>query len=153
MFNHAADPAKSEAPILSKLDRDSGADKNCVSLTRMRAIRCHQLIGPTGLRVDELPDPAPGLGEVAIDVRAAALNFPDVLRSYGKYQFKPPPPFIPGGEAAGVVYAVGSDVTSVAPGDRVAATTVYGAFAERILVQASATIPLPDAVSFEVGAA
>ena len=64
-----------------------------------------------------------------IDVRAAGVNFPDVLLSYGKYQFKPPPPFVPGGEAAGIVARVGPGVTSVAPGDRVAATMIYGAFA------------------------
>ena len=84
----------------------------------MRAVRCHDLIGPSGLRVDDLPEPLPGLGEVQIDVRAAGVNFPDVLLSYGKYQIKPPAPFTPGGEAAGVVRAVGAGVTSVAPGDR-----------------------------------
>jgi len=64
-----------------------------------------------------------------IDVKAAGLNFPDVLLSYGKYQFKPEPPFILGGEAAGVVAAVGAGVTAVAPGDRVATWMVHGAFA------------------------
>jgi NADPH2:quinone reductase len=119
----------------------------------MRAVRCHDLTGPAGLRVDDLPEPAPGPGEVLIDVRAAGVNFPDVLLSYGKYQFKPPPPFVPGGEAAGVVQAVGAGVTSVAPGDRVAATVIHGAFAERIVVPEGAAVKLPDAVSFEIGAA
>ncbi len=119
----------------------------------MRAIRCHELVGPQGLRVDEVPEPAPGPGEVLIDVRAAGVNFPDVLLTYGKYQFKPMVPFVPGGEAAGIVRAVGSGVTSVAPGDRVAATLIYGAFAERIVVPEAAAVKLPDAVSFEVGAA
>jgi NADPH:quinone reductase len=119
----------------------------------MRAVRCHELIGPSGLRVDDLPEPEPGPGDVLLEVRAAGVNFPDVLLSYGKYQFKPPPPFVPGGEAAGVVKAVGEGVTTVAPGDRVAATVIHGAFAERIVVPALATIKLPDAVSFEVGAA
>src|SRR5687768_8606271 len=95
----------------------------------MRAVRCHELVGPSGLRVDELPEPSPGAGEVLIDVKAAALNFPDVLLSYGKYQFKPEPPFIPGGEASGIVKAIGDGVTQVAVGDRVAATMVHGAFA------------------------
>ena len=85
----------------------------------MRAIRCHELIGPAGLRVDEVPEPTPDASEVLIDVRAAGVNFPDVLMSYGKYQFRPAPPFVPGGEAAGVVKAVGSAVTSLKPGDRV----------------------------------
>ncbi len=119
----------------------------------MRAIRCHELIGPPGLRVDELPEPEPGPGEVSIDVRAAAVNFPDVLLSYGKYQFRPKPPFVPGGEAAGVVTAVGADVTRVAVGDRVAVTVIHGAFAERIVVPEAAVIEVPDAVGFEVAAA
>src|SRR5262249_13046489 len=119
----------------------------------MRAVRCHDLVGPSGLRVDDLPEPEPGPGEVLLEVRAAGVNFPDVLLSYGKYQFKPPPPFVPGGEAAGVVKAVGAGVTAVAPGDRVAATVIHGAFAERIVVPERATLKLPDAVSFEVGAA
>lgn len=119
----------------------------------MRAVRCHDLVGPSGLRVDVLPEPEPGPGEVLVDVRAAAVNFPDVLLTYGKYQFKPPPPFIPGAEAAGVVTAVGPGVTTARPGDRVAATLVHGGYAERIVVPAHAAVPLPDAVGFEVGAA
>ncbi|MBL9101910.1 MAG: NADPH:quinone oxidoreductase family protein [Myxococcales bacterium] len=119
----------------------------------MRAVRCHELIGPAGLRVDEVPEPAPGPGEVLVDVRAAAVNFPDVLLTYGKYQFKPPAPFTPGGEASGVVAAVGPGVTSVAPGARVAATMVHGAFAERVVVPELAVNELPEGVSFEVGAA
>jgi NADPH2:quinone reductase len=119
----------------------------------MRAVRVHELTGPGALRVDEVPDPQPGPGEVLLEVRAAGVNFPDVLLSYGKYQFKPAPPFIPGGEAAGVVRAVGAGVASVAPGDRVATTLIHGAFAERIVVPEALVVKLPDAVSFEVGAA
>src|SRR5690349_7697125 len=116
----------------------------------MRAVRSHDLSGPGTLRVDELPDPKPGSGEVLIDVRAAGLNFPDVLLSYGKYQFKPEPPFILGGEAAGVVSAVGAGVTSVAVGDRVGTWMISGAFAEKIVVPELSTVKLPDAVSFEI---
>lgn len=119
----------------------------------MRAVRLHETSGPSGVRVDELGDPEVSAGEVLIDVAAAGLNFPDVLLSYGKYQFKPTPPFILGGEAAGVVRAVGPGVTSVAPGDRVATTMIHGAFAERIVVPELATVKLPDSVSFETGAA
>lgn len=119
----------------------------------MRAVRCHDLSGPSGLRVDDLPDPTPGAGEVLVDVRAAGVNFPDVLLSYGKYQFRPPPPFVPGGEAAGVVRAVGPGVTRFAVGDRVATTLLHGAFAERIVAPEVATFRLPDAVAFETGAA
>jgi NADPH2:quinone reductase len=119
----------------------------------MRAVRVHELTGPGALRLDEVPDPQPGPGEVLLEVRAAGVNFPDVLLSYGKYQFKPAPPFIPGGEAAGVVRAVGAGVASVAPGHRVATTLIHGAFAERIVVPEALVVKLPDAVSFEVGAA
>lgn len=119
----------------------------------MRAVRCHELIGPAGLRVDDLPDPEPGPGEVVIDVKAAGVNFPDLLITQGKYQFKPPPPFVPGGEVAGVVSAAGAGVTGLSKGDRVAATMLFGAFAERVAVPAAAAARLPDGVSFEVGAA
>lgn len=119
----------------------------------MRAVRVHELVGPSSLRIDELPEPVPGPGEVLVDVRAAGVNFPDLLLSYGKYQFRPPPPFSPGGEAAGVVKAVGAGVTTVAPGDRVATTIVHGAFAERLVVPEAALIKVPDAVGFEVAAA
>src|SRR5689334_2863635 len=119
----------------------------------MRAVRCHELIGPKGLRVDEIAAPTPGPGEVLIDVRAAGINFPEVLLSHGKYQFKPEPPFIPGGEAAGVVRGLGEGVSSLAVGDRVAATMIHGAFAEQIVVPELAAVKLPDRVGFEVGAA
>lgn len=119
----------------------------------MRAIRCHDLIGPAGLRIDELPEPEPGPGEVLVDVKAAAANFPDVLLTYGKYQFKPPLPFSPGAEAAGLVTAVGPGVGSVAVGDRVAVTAIHGTFAERIVVPEASVVLLPAAVGFDVGAA
>jgi NADPH2:quinone reductase len=119
----------------------------------MRAVRCHELTGPAGLRVDELPDPVPDAGQVVVDVRAAGVNFPDVLITSGNYQFKPPPPFVPGGEAAGIVHAIGDGVTSVAVGDRVVATMLFGAFAERVACAESAVTRLPDAIPFEVGAA
>jgi len=119
----------------------------------MRAVRCHDLSGPRGLRVDDIPAPEPSAGEIAIEVKAAGVNFPDVLITQGKYQFKPDPPFVPGGEVAGVVRAVGAGVTDLAVGDRVAATMLYGAFAEEVVVPALAASRLPAGVSFEVGAA
>jgi NADPH:quinone reductase len=119
----------------------------------MRAVRVHELNGPASLRIDEVPEPTPAAGQVLIDVRAAGVNFPDVLLSRGLYQFKPSPPFSPGVEAAGTVLAVGDGVTRVAPGDRVMGTLLYGTFAERICVPEPAVVKLPDAVSFEVGAA
>lgn len=118
----------------------------------MRAVRCHELIGPEGLRVDDLPGVEPGAGEIVVDVRAAGVNFPDVLITQGKYQFKPEPPFVPGGEVAGLVRAVGEGVTSFAVGDRVAATMLHGAFAEQVAVPEAAAVKLPEGVSFEIGA-
>jgi NADPH2:quinone reductase len=119
----------------------------------MRAVRCHELIGPAGLRVDEVPDPTPGPGEVVIDVHAAGVNFPDVLVTYGRYQFKADPPFVPGGEVAGVVSAIGNGVTGLVKGDRVAATMLSGAFAERVAVTSAMVSKLPASVPFETGAA
>ena len=119
----------------------------------MRAVRLHELTGPSALRVDEVPEPTLSAGHVVIDVRACGVNFPDVLLSRGLYQFKPALPFSPGGEASGVVLSIGAGVTSVAVGDRVAVTTLHGAFAERICVPEIAVVKLPDAIGFEVGAA
>ncbi len=119
----------------------------------MRAVRCHELVGPQGLVVDTIDPPVPSAGEVLVEVHAAGVNFPDVLLSHGKYQFKPPPPFIPGGEAAGIVRAVGAGVTSVAVGDRVAATMIHGAFAEQVVAPELATVKVPEGVGFEVAAA
>ena len=123
-----------------------------MTATRIRAVRCHELSGPSSLRVDEIDAPNVGSGDVAIDVRAAGVNFPDVLLSYGKYQFKPQPPFIPGGEVSGVVRAVGAGV-SLKVGERVACTMINGAFAEQVVVPELSVVKLPDNVSFEVGAA
>jgi NADPH2:quinone reductase len=119
----------------------------------MRAVRVHELIGPSGLRIDELPDPSVGPGQVLIDVRASGVNFPDVLLSRGMYQFKPTLPFSPGAECAGVVREVGTGVTRVAPGDRVALTQVNGTFVDKLVCAEASVVKLPDAVSFEVGAA
>ena len=106
----------------------------------MRAVRIHELTGPTGLRVDDVPPPSIADRHVVIDVKAAGVNFPDVLLTRGRYQFKPTPPFSPGGEVAGVVSAIGNGVTSVAVGDRVAATMLYGAFAEHVCVPEQAAV-------------
>lgn len=125
----------------------------CTVAATMRAVRCHDHSGPSGLRVDEVPSPELSSGEVKVAVKAAGVNFPDVLLSRGKYQFKPDLPFAPGGEVAGVVTAVGDGVTDLSVGDRVAATMLHGAFAEEVVVPALAAVRLPEGVSFEVGAA
>ena len=103
--------------------------------------------------IRELPDPAPGPGEVIIDARAMGLNFPDVLMVEGKYQHKPARPFIPGFDAAGVVSAIGEGVTRVAVGERVLTSLGHGAFATRVTALAHAVWRMPNAMSFEDGAA
>lgn len=119
----------------------------------MRAVICPELGGPEVLRLAEMPVPEPGPGEVRIRVEAATVNFPDVLIIQGLYQFKPEPPFIPGGEGAGVVDAVGEGVTEFSVGDRVAGLTRWGGFAEYVVVSAASTFKLPDAMDFATGAA
>src|SRR5438270_13011305 len=89
----------------------------------MKAVLCKQYGPPESLVIEELPSPAPGPGEVVVAVKAASVNFPDVLIIQDKYQFKPPLPFSPGSELAGVVKQVGAGVSSVRPGDKVMAFT------------------------------
>ena len=108
---------------------------------------------PRDLQLTELPDPEPGAGEVAIDVRAIGCNFFDILMVQGKYQLKPPRPFSPGAEIAGVVRAVGPGVTDLKPGDRVFAMLGWGAFASVALAPAAGVVRMPDAMPFEHGAA
>jgi len=85
----------------------------------VRAVVCKEFGPPEKLVIEELPDPEPGPGQVLIEVKAAAVTFPDTLMLEDKYQFKAPLPFVPGGEVAGVVGAVGEGVEGLAVGDRV----------------------------------
>ena len=119
----------------------------------MRALLSHEPGGPETLRLDELPDPQPGPGELLVRVRAAAINFPDVLIIEDKYQLKPPRPFSPGGEIAGEIEAIGDGVQGWTVGDRVIAVSGFGGLAEKIVVPARAAYRLPEERSFEEGAA
>ncbi len=119
----------------------------------MRALICDAFGPIDALRVGELPDPAPGPGEVVIRVSAAGVNFYDTLIVQGKYQVRPPAPFSPGGEIAGTVVAVGEGVDHLRVGERVCAFTSYGGYAETCRAKASQTWRLPDAVGFEAAAA
>jgi len=118
----------------------------------MKAILCTEPGTADQLSLAELDDPQPGPDEVLIDVHAAGLNFPDTLVIAGKYQFRPDMPFIPGGEAAGVIRAVGDNVKNLKPGDRVMSTGMVGAFAEQQVKPAREVIPMPDSMGFDVGA-
>lgn len=108
---------------------------------------------PESMTLAEIADPAPGPDQVRIRVRAAALNFFDILQIQGKYQEKPPFPFTPGAEAAGIVDAVGEGVKQFAPGDSVMAFTWGGGMAEKALAKADWTFPLPPGMDDIEGAA
>jgi NADPH2:quinone reductase len=103
--------------------------------------------------IEELPSPKAGPGEVVVTVKAASVNFPDVLIIQNKYQFKPPLPFSPGSELAGVVKEVGEGVSAFKPGDKVIAFTGHGAFAEEVKTEAARLVPLPAGMDFNTGAA
>jgi NADPH2:quinone reductase len=117
-----------------------------------RAATCTALTGPSSIRIVEQDTIPLQSGEVRIRVRAAGLNFPDLLMTRGKYQFRPDPPFVPGLEAAGVVIEIASDVHGVKPGDRVMAGGKGGALAEQWVVKAASVSHLPAALSFSEGA-
>lgn len=119
----------------------------------MKALLCRELGVDPALGVEEVPAPRAGPRQVVIDVRAAAANFPDVLMLQGLYQFKPPMPFAPGCELAGVVREVGEGVTHVKAGDRVLAIVMHGAFAEQALADAERVVPIPAQIDFETAAA
>jgi NADPH:quinone reductase-like Zn-dependent oxidoreductase len=119
----------------------------------MKALLSHEAGGPETLRLTELADPSPGRGELLVRVRAAAVNYPDVLIIEDKYQFKPPRPFAPGGEIAGEVEAVGEEVVGWKPGDRLIAVPGWGGMAEKIVIPSKTAIPLPADRSFTDGAA
>lgn len=118
----------------------------------MRAVLCSAFDQPETLTVDTVADPVAAAGEVVIAVHAAGVNFPDALMVQGQYQVRPPLPFIPGGEAAGVIIEVGSGVSHLQVGQRVVAFTRTGAFAERLRAPALAVTPIPDALSFDIAA-
>ncbi|MCY7338812.1 MAG: NADPH:quinone oxidoreductase family protein [Sphingomonas bacterium] len=109
--------------------------------------------GPETLVLSDLPDPVAGPGDLLVRVRAAAINYPDVLIIEDKYQMRPPRPFAPGGEIAGEVEAVGAGVSGWSVGDRLIAVPGFGGLAEKIVIPATAAIALPPSRSFTDGAA
>jgi NADPH2:quinone reductase len=122
-------------------------------MTFMKALLC-KAFGPADtLVLEDLPSPEPKKNEVLIEVQAAGVNFPDTLIIEGKYQFKPPFPFAPGGEVAGVVKAVGEKVSHLRAGDRVMALTGWGGFAEEVAVPAYNVLPVPKTMDLTTAAA
>lgn len=117
-----------------------------------RAAVCTALTGPSSIRIEELETKPLKAGEIRIAVKAAGLNFPDLLMTYGKYQFRPDPPFIPGLEVAGEITELAPDVTSFLAGDRVMGGSKGNGLAQQIVLPAKAARPLPEALSFAEGA-
>lgn len=121
---------------------------------QIQTVLCEALsddIGSVALHAVDLP--APGPGEIQVDLKACAVNFPDLLMIQGKYQFKPPLPFAPGGEAAGDVVACGPGVTEFVPGDAVMLGTRYGGFATAVNVPVEQARAKPEAMSYAQAAA
>lgn len=119
----------------------------------MKALLSKQPGGPDTLILEEVADPVAGKGQVVVAVKACAINYPDFLIIEDKYQFKPPRPFAPGGEIAGVIESVGEGVTDWSVGDRVIAVTGHGGLVEKIAIEAFRLFRLPEGRSFEEGAA
>ena len=119
----------------------------------MRAIVAHAIGPPEDLKIDQMPDPVPGPGEVLVDMKATAVNFPDLLVIEGKYQIIPPHPFVPGKEGAGTVAALGEGVEGLSVGDRVMVQVEWGTYAEKLVLPADHCFPMPDGMSFEEAAA
>ncbi|TBU97103.1 NADPH:quinone oxidoreductase family protein [Phytopseudomonas dryadis] len=119
----------------------------------MKALLCKAFGPAETLVLEEVAAPRAKGNEVLLEVHAAGVNFPDTLIIEGNYQFKPPLPFSPGGEAAGVVTAVGDKVAHLKVGDRVMALTGWGSFAEQVAVPAYNVMPIPDSMDFTNAAA
>ena len=119
----------------------------------MRAIVARRIGAPEDLVIEDVPPPSPGPGEVAVDIKAAAVNFPDLLVVEGKYQTIPDLPFSPGKEGAGVVSAIGDGVAAFGPGDRVMVLLEYGVFAEQLTAPADHCFAIPDDMGFDAAAA
>ena len=119
----------------------------------MKAIVCENFAPPIHLSTQTVPEPTLGPDQIMIDIKATGLGYVDALMVAGLYQIKPPLPFIPGNEIAGVICEVGTDVTQFNVGDRVLAMPSRGGLAEKIAVRADTCIPIPDRASFEAAAA
>lgn len=119
----------------------------------MKAVVCREFGLPERLSIEEIPSPAAEAGQVVVTVKAAGVNFPDVLIIQGKYQFQPPIPFSPGSEIAGIVKEVGEGVNGFKPGDSVIALPGFGGFAEEVACAPHQLIPLPGGMDFPTAAA
>jgi NADPH:quinone reductase len=119
----------------------------------MKALLSKAPGGPDTLVLEDRPEPQAGPGEVVLQVKACGVNFPDVLIIQDLYQFKPPRPFAPGSEVAGIVTAIGDGVTAFKPGDKVFGSTGWGGMSERVAVAATRCNPMPEGMPFDEAAA
>ena len=119
---------------------------------KMRAVVCEKYDEPTKLKVSEVDDPVPGADQVVIDIKATGLGYVDALTVAGLYQIKPPLPFIPGNELAGVVTQTGEEVKHLRVGQRVLAMPSRGGLAEKVCLHESACVPIPEVLSFQAAA-
>ncbi|MEO1922816.1 MAG: NADPH:quinone oxidoreductase [Sphingomonadales bacterium CG12_big_fil_rev_8_21_14_0_65_65_10] len=118
----------------------------------MKALRTHEVGGPDTLTLDEVETPTPGKGQVLVEVKACAINYPDTLMIRDLYQFKPERPYAPGGEISGVIAEVGEGVSGWNVGDRVIAMLGNGGLAEQVAVEAARLFAIPDGVDFPTAA-
>jgi len=119
----------------------------------MKAVLCKAHGPARDLVLEDVASPTPKKNEILLDVHAASVNFPDTLIIEGKYQFQPPLPFSPGGEAAGVVAVAGENASGFKVGDRVMALTGWGSFAEQVAVPAYNAMPIPEGMDFVTASA
>lgn len=118
----------------------------------MRAVIAHAFGEPESFSIERIPILPPGLGEVQVSIRAAAVNFVDCLVASGRYQVRPALPFVPGGEFSGIIHAVGADVTDCAVGDHICGSGLNGSYGEMLVTQAMSVSRLPDGMDFIEGA-
>ncbi len=119
----------------------------------MKALLCKEYGPPESLSYEEIDDPEIKEGHVLVDIYSASVNFPDVLMIEDKYQFKPPLPFPPGGESSGIITEIGSGVSGFNVGDRVIASSGFGSFAEKILVDPGSLTAIPESMDHNTASA
>jgi len=119
----------------------------------MKAILCHDFSGPSGLTLEEIPDPVPGPGQIRLAVRACGINFADSLITAGKYQVKPPLPFSPGFEVSGEILEIGAGVEGFQIGDRVLGIAYVGGYAEQTVLPATQIVSIPSTMPYTHAAA
>jgi NADPH2:quinone reductase len=151
MVSRVQKKEKHKPPICPLKQRNAGRGQAREKV--MKAVLCKEYGPPDKLSVESIAELKPGPGQVVVTVKACGVNFPDTLIIQGKYQFKPPFPFSPGSEIAGMVKETGEGVSNVKPGDRVMAFTGWGGFAEEVVAEAGEIISMPPGLDFTTASA